>query len=205
MKPTTIETLARVEDLLKTLGEVRCRFLFGGYSLTIDKAAFGMLVEGEFFLRANEQSAAYFTERKLSKLKFTRRGRAVYLNYYQVDNELWDNPNLLVRLAADSITSANEDIAHRQQALRVKDLPNLSLQYEIWLWEAGIGDVPTLKAYGSKACWLKLRTIKKNCGVKTLYALEGAIVGLHEAALPADTRRELYEWFMQQSCSLSEG
>ncbi|MBL7634158.1 MULTISPECIES: TfoX/Sxy family DNA transformation protein [Atlantibacter] len=205
MKSTTIDTLARVEDLLKALGEVQCRSLFGGYSLTIDKAAFGMLVEGELFLRANEQSANYFTQRNASKLKFTRRGRPVYLNYYQVDNELWDNPDLLVRLAADSITRANEDIAHRQQELRVKDLPNLSLQYEIWLWEVGIGDVPTLKAYGSKACWLKLRTIKKNCGIKTLYALEGAIVGLHEAALPAETRRELYEWFIKQPSSLSEG
>lgn len=205
MKPTTTETLARVEDILKTLGEVHCRSLFGGYSLTIDKAAFGMLVEGELFLRANEQSAAWFTQRKLSKLKFTRRGRAVYLNYYQVDSELWDNPDLLIRLAADSITSVNEALAHRQQELRVKDLPNLSLQYEIWLWEVGISDVPTLKACGSKACWLKLRTIKKNCGVKTLYALEGAIAGLHEAALPAETRRELYEWFIQQPSLLSEG
>lgn len=49
MKTITSETLARVEDLLKALGEVRYRSLFGGYSLTIDKAAFGMLVEGELF------------------------------------------------------------------------------------------------------------------------------------------------------------
>ncbi|WP_312978746.1 TfoX/Sxy family DNA transformation protein [Atlantibacter sp.] len=205
MKSTTTETLMRLEDLLKTLGEVRCRSLFGGYSLTIDKAAFGMLVEGELFLRANEQSAGYYTQRNLSKLKFTRRGRAVYLNYYQVDSELWNNPDLLVQLAADSISCANEDIAQRQQEMRVKDLPNLSLQYEIWLWEVGISDVDTLKAYGAKECWLRLRTIKKNCGVKALYALEGAIVGLHEAALPAETRRELYEWFMQQPSSVSEG
>ncbi len=111
----------------------------------------------------------------------------------------------MVQLAADSISCANEDIAHRQQEMRVKDLPNLSLQYEIGLWEVGISDVDTLKAYGAKECWLRLRTIKKNCGVKALYALEGAIAGLHEAALPAETRRELYEWFMQQPLSVSEG
>ncbi|MDA3133076.1 TfoX/Sxy family DNA transformation protein [Atlantibacter subterranea] len=204
MKTITSETLARVEDLLKALGEVRYRSLFGGYSLTIDKAAFGMLVEGELFLRANEQSAAYFTQRNSSKLKFTRRGRAVYLNYYQVDSELWNDPDLLVQLASHSITCANEIIAHRHQDVRVKDLPNLSLQYEIWLWEVGISDVHTLKAYGAKECWLRLRTIKKNCGVKALYALEGAIIGLHEAALPAETRRELYEWFTRQPSLVSE-
>jgi len=115
-----------------------------------------------------------------------------------VDNDLWNNPPLLVKLATDSLTSANEELANRQQGQRVKDLPNLTLQHEIWLWEAGIKDVETLKANGSRESWLKLRTIKKNCGVKTLYALEGAIVGLHEAALPAQTRRELYEWYVEQ-------
>lgn len=198
MKSTTTRKLAQVEDLLKTLGKVQCRALFGGYSLTIDKAAFGMLVEGELFLRAGEQSAAYFTQRNSSKLRFTRRGRPIYLNYYRVDNDLWNNPPLLMQLAADSLTSANEDLASRQQVQRVKDLPNLTLQHEIWLWEVGIKDVETLKAYGSRESWLKLRTIKKNCGIKTLYALEGAIVGLHEAALPEQTRRELYEWFIRQ-------
>ncbi|WP_312073800.1 TfoX/Sxy family DNA transformation protein [Atlantibacter sp.] len=198
MESTTTRKLAQVEDLLKTLGKVNCRSLFGGYSLTIDKAAFGMLVEGEFFLRAGEQSAAYFSQKNSSKLSFTRRGRPIYLNYYRVDNDLWNNPGLLVKLAADSLTCANEDLAHRKQEQRIKDLPNLTLQHEIWLWEVGIKDVDTLKSFGSRASWLKLRANKKNCGVKTLYALEGAIVGLHEAALPAQTRRELYEWFIQQ-------
>lgn len=199
MKLTTTLKLARVEGLLKPLGKVHCRSLFGGYSLSIDKAAFGMLVKGELFLRASEQSAAYFTQRKTPKLTFTRRGRPISLNYYQVDSELWENADLLVELAANSLTCAHEDLVHRQQDMRIKDLPNLTLQYEIWLWEVGIQDVDMLRAYGSKACWLRLRTIKKNCGVKILYALEGAITGLHVAALPAQTRRDLYEWFSQQS------
>ncbi|WP_313046483.1 TfoX/Sxy family DNA transformation protein [Atlantibacter hermannii] len=198
MKSITTRKLAQVEDVLKTLGKIHCRSLFGGYSLTIDKASFGMLVDGELFLRAGEQSAEYFSQRNSTKLTFTRRGRPVHLNYYRVDNDLWNNPPLLVKLATDSLTSANEELANRQQEQRVKDLPNLTLQHEIWLWEAGIKDVETLKANGSRESWLKLRTIKKNCGVKTLYALEGAIVGLHEAALPAQTRRELYEWYVEQ-------
>ncbi len=198
MKSITTRKLAQVEDVLKTLGKIHCRSLFGGYSLTIDKASFGMLVDGELFLRAGEQSAEYFSQRYSTKLTITRRGRPVHLNYYRVDNDLWNNPPLLVKLATDSLTSANEELANRQQGQRVKDLPNLTLQHEIWLWEAGIKDVETLKANGSRESWLKLRTIKKNCGVKTLYALEGAIVGLHEAALPAQTRRELYEWYVEQ-------
>ncbi len=54
MKSITTRKLAQVEDVLKTLGKIHCRSLFGGYSLTIDKASFGMLVDGELFLRAGE-------------------------------------------------------------------------------------------------------------------------------------------------------
>lgn len=40
-----------------------------------------------------------------------------------------------------------------------------------------------------------MRAKNRALGIKVLFALEGAIEGLHEAALPAGTRRELTEWF----------
>ena len=43
-------------------------------------------------------------------------------------------------------------------------------------------------------CWLRLRESNKLLTVKILYALEGAIAGVHEAALPAVRRQELAEW-----------
>lgn len=199
MNSTTNKKLACIEHLMKATGNVRCRSLFGGYSLMIDQTAFGMLVEGELFLRACEQSAEYFSRHNSSKLKFTRRGRPISLNYYLVDKALWNNPGLLMELATNSYTSAANDIITRKQDRRLKDLPNLSLQLEIWLLDVGIQDIETLKICGSKESWLRLRTRTKISGIKTLYALEGAIMGLHEAALPSQTRQELYEWFTQQS------
>jgi len=37
--------------------------------------------------------------------------------------------------------------------------------------------------------------LNKHLSYKVLFALEGAIQGLHEAALPAIRRRELIEWY----------
>lgn len=36
--------------------------------------------------------------------------------------------------------------------------------------------------------------MNKQLSVKVLFALEGAIVGIHEAALPASHRQALLEW-----------
>ncbi|TKV02751.1 TfoX/Sxy family protein, partial [Citrobacter sp. TBCS-14] len=60
--------------------------------------------------------------------------------------------------------------------------------------EAGIKDESTLRMLGAKMCWLKLRQVNPALTVKILYALEGAIGGIHEAALPAIRRQELVEW-----------
>lgn len=48
--------------------------------------------------------------------------------------------------------------------------------------------------YLGQKCWLRLR--QQNCLVteKILFMLEGAIIGIHEAALPVARRQELAEW-----------
>lgn len=61
--------------------------------------------------------------------------------------------------------------------------------------EAGITNEETLRQLGAKTSWLKMRSKNKALSIRVLFALEGAIEGLHEAALPADIRRELTEWF----------
>ncbi|EDF7281089.1 Crp/Fnr family transcriptional regulator, partial [Salmonella enterica subsp. enterica serovar Kentucky] len=58
----------------------------------------------------------------------------------------------------------------------------------------GIKDENMLRILGAKMCWLRLRQSNPLLTVKVLYALEGAIVGVHEAALPASRRQELADW-----------
>lgn len=180
MDKASSDTLVRVQNTLSSLGNVTHRSLFGGYSLAIDEAVFAMLVEGRLYLRASNQSRGYQHAHNPPMLVCTRRGRHISLNYYLVDDALWDSPSSL-----------------REHA--VKDLPNLNVQLEMSLWEAGIRDVETLCAYGAKECWLKLRKARKNLSLQVLYALQGAIIGTHEAALPVQVREELLEWFMQLS------
>jgi DNA transformation protein len=77
----------------------------------------------------------------------------------------------------------------------LKDLPNLTFQLETLLNEAGITSLETMRALGAEQCWLKLNGINNHLSYKVLFALEGAIKGLHEAALPAARRQELIEWY----------
>lgn len=70
----------------------------------------------------------------------------------------------------------------------------MTFHLETLLNEAGIKDEGTLRSLGAQMCWLKLRQNNPALTVKILYALEGAVDGVHEAALPATRRQELVEW-----------
>ncbi len=173
MDKSSSDTLVRVQNTLSSLGNVTHRSLFGGYSLAIDDAVFAMLAGGKLYLRASNESRDYQHAHNPPMLVCTRRGRHISLNYYLVDETLWNSPALLRDHARMALACAQAEKNERARERRVKDLPNLNVQLEVSLWEAGIRDVETLCAYGAKECWLKLRKARKNLSLQVLYALHG--------------------------------
>ncbi|UXY09359.1 TfoX/Sxy family DNA transformation protein [Kosakonia sp. ML.JS2a] len=182
-------------ECLASLGDICYRAHFGGYSLSVDKTVFAMVAGGELYLRACDESAHYTVTRQAPMLMFNKRGRQVSLNYYFVNERLWSDRALLLELSALSLSAAKQEKIQRTARLRLRDLPNLTFQLEALLHDAGVLDAHTLRLLGAKACWLRLRKMNQQLSVKVLFALEGAIIGLHEAALPAIRRQELLEWF----------
>lgn len=195
MKVKSYARIRKSQEYLSSLGEIDCRSQFGGYSLAIGNVVFAMISEGELYLRSCEESETYFVNNDSPLLIYSKRGRPVVLNYYQVKEELWNDPNKLLKFSSEALMSAFRERSVRKSRKRLKDLPNLSVNLEIMLWEVGIADFDILRAYGAKRSWLKLRRIRNCIGVKILFALAGAISGTHEAALPAETRQELQDWY----------
>ncbi|MGK9172742.1 TfoX/Sxy family DNA transformation protein [Yokenella regensburgei] len=195
MKSISYQRIYLSQEYLATLGDIRSRALFGGYSLSVDDVVFAMVANGELYLRMCEESASYTVKRQSPLLTYKKRGRQVSLNYYFVDEHLWHDRAMLVRLSSYSLNAARSEAQQKRAVLRLKDLPNLTFQLETLLCEAGVRDPTMLRMLGAKACWLRMKKRNKNLGVKVLLALEGAIFGMHEAALPACRRKELIDWF----------
>lgn len=195
MKIKSYNRIHQSQEYLASLGNVGYRSQFGGYSLAIGDVVFAIVSEGELYLRACEETEAYFANKAAPPLICSKRGKPVILNYFKVDEELWQDPDTLLQLSSEALIYARREKHVRKTQKRLKDLPNLSVNLEMWLWEAGISDFRTLKAYGAKRSWIKLRSVKKCVGVKILLALAGAIAGIHEAALPAVRRQELVDWY----------
>lgn len=187
-------------ELFGSLGNIRARSQFGGYSLSADGAMFALISEGELYLRASIESEQYFCGQGMERLIYRKRGMGVLLRYFRVSNVQWENPGKLRQMAMLSVRGMQRDIDKRKsnQSGRLKDLPNLTLSLEKMLWQVGIENSGDLRMQGACVSYQKLRSLKKNLGINVLMALEGAILGFHEAALPMESRESLTQWYKLQ-------
>jgi len=192
------EVVEQSIDALSVLGDIESRTQFGGYALAIERVVFAYIDNDTLYLRGSEALRLYAVQRPLEPLVYRKRGIPVTLSYFKVDQQLWQDRRQLISLSASSLQAAQADAAVKHISLRLKDLPNLSLRMELMLHKAGISSVESLQEMGSRQSWLKLRSVNKHVGLKTLLALEGAISGHHQAALPADVKEALSSWYQER-------
>lgn len=194
MKSISYGRINKSVECLSSLGDVQHRALFGGYSLSINDTVFAMVMEDKLYLRACEQSAGYNVSRPRKLLTFNRRGKAVSLNYYLVDDELWRNTTLLLSLSALALEKAQQDKSRRCGHQGLRAMPNINGSLETLLLEAGVKDEKMLRALGAAAAWYRLRRLRKNLSANVLLSLEGAITGTHSATIPEPRRQHLLDW-----------
>lgn len=70
------------------------------------------------------------------------------LNYYRVDESLWQDQQQLIRLSRYSLDAALKEKKSLGRKYRLRDLPNITYHLESLLNEAGIKDVSTLRILG---------------------------------------------------------
>lgn len=196
--------LEEITQPLAPLGQIKIRTQFGGYSLSVDRAVFAVIAQGGLYLRACEVSQHYLYERKLPPLKLYRRGVPVQLDYYRVDDTLWAEPEQLLAISRLCLEGARTEREEAEREKNIRDLANISPQLERLLREVGINSIPTLHREGAKESWLKLRAVNPHLGINTLYALQGALIGFHYHALPAEVKEELRNWYEETLCKIRQ-
>ncbi|GEC65980.1 hypothetical protein RTE01_06150 [Raoultella terrigena] len=157
-----------------------------------------MVAEGEIYLKICEQGAAYCVAHENPLLKMRKNGRPILLKYYQINETLWCDSKMLFKLSSLSLQAAQKEKNQQRYSGRLKDLPNISFHMELLLINSGVIDQQALRHIGAQRAWLKLRESNKAVTLNILYSLEGAITGVHAAALPTARRQELQEWALNQ-------
>lgn len=191
------QRIAQYKKKVGYLGNIDSKTQFGGYSLSIGDVVFALVKQGGLYLRGSEAMSLYLASHTLTPFVFCKRGSAISLNYFLVDEALWQDEINLLKLSRASLLDAQNCRSYKQAHRRLKDLPNLGIRFETLLREVGIHTEEQLRQTGVQHCWVLMHERNKHLGLPTLFYLQGAVMGLHHAVLPHPIREELIAWHQE--------
>ena len=85
-------------ELMRTLGPVQARRMFGGHGLFIDGLMFALVADATLYLKVDAQTQARYTDLGLVPFTYLRSGKRCALRYYQPpETVLEDQQQMLAR------------------------------------------------------------------------------------------------------------
>lgn len=188
--------LTQALNVLSPLGDtLKARSMFGGFGLFVDDVMFAVLVDNGIALRSNTALLPSYLSLGMVPYCYQKKGFPVTTSYYLVPKATCEDIDHVLSLARESLQHAKHDkLASVQKKKRLKDLPNMRLATERMLKKAGIVSVEQLQNVGASGAYNAIR-ISHDVEPKTqlLWALEGAIKGMHWSLVSQERRKQLLE------------
>lgn len=179
-----------------SLGKIKSRSMFGGFGIFCNDTMFALVVNGSLHLRAGKQNEREFKALKMLPYTYTKRNFPVVTKYYEIPDNWWKQPKMLMDHVNQAISIASNDQLEKKSSIptRIKDLPNLRLTTERLLRKAGIGSIKQLQEAGPIVAYQALqKTHNDSLSIDMLWALEGALDGKHWSVVTPQRRHELLE------------
>jgi DNA transformation protein and related proteins len=94
-----------LHDVLKDISKVSAKAMFGGWGLYLDGIIFGVVIDGEFYVKVADADRDRLKRLGSSPFAYRRQRREVTLPYWLVPSPLLDEPENLVELIRRATTS----------------------------------------------------------------------------------------------------
>ena len=93
-------------ELLAPFGDVRARRMFGAYGIFRGDLMFGIVADEALYLKADDENRTDFEARGLERFVYYKKGKPMYLSYYQAPEEALDNSGDMLAWAEKSFAAA---------------------------------------------------------------------------------------------------
>lgn len=108
------EFAAHIKDLFAGLGQVQINRMFGGYGIFCEGIMFGLIADGQLYLKADEDIAHYFHMLALPQFEYRRGAKMVKLSYFCAPDAVLEDPQQAVLWGERSFAAARRQ--HRPPA-----------------------------------------------------------------------------------------
>lgn len=101
------EFVAHLLDLLRPLGEVRAKSMFGGWGFYLDGKMFALVAFETFFIKADDMNRADFTSRGLAPFRYEMKpGKFNEMSYFTPPPDALEDSAELCAWASKGIDAA---------------------------------------------------------------------------------------------------
>jgi DNA transformation protein len=95
-----------LQDLLRPLGHIRLRRMFGGYGIYADDLFFALVVEEQLYFKVDTQSRPVFESEGLEEWIYLKDGKPVHMNYFRPPEAIFDEEDELLRWGRLALAAA---------------------------------------------------------------------------------------------------
>ena len=108
-----------IQELFKVFGPVKVRRMFGGAGLYADGVMFGLVSDGQIYLKADTATARVFEREGCGPFEnHTNAGKRAVMSYWQLPDRLYDEPGGLAEWARTALAVAQSSAAAKPKTRR---------------------------------------------------------------------------------------
>ena len=100
------EFASHVVDLLEPFGRCEARRMFGGFGIFHLDLMFGLVADGNLYLKADDDNRADFELEGSDAFTYYRQGKPCRLSYYQAPEFLFEEPSSCLAWAESAFAAA---------------------------------------------------------------------------------------------------
>lgn len=95
---------AYVEEALQHLGPVEVRAMFGGHGVFLDGVMFGLVADGDLYLKVDDHNRERFVQAGLAPFVYVGKGRSTTMSYHRAPEPIddWGSLEAWARGALDA-------------------------------------------------------------------------------------------------------
>ncbi len=108
------EFVSYVVDLMRSLGPVQAKRMFGAHGIYLDGLMFGLVADSVLYLKADAETENDFTVKGLQPFTYSKKGRLCKLSYYQAPEEALEHGEVMHIWANQAVAVALRAAAKKQ-------------------------------------------------------------------------------------------
>jgi DNA transformation protein and related proteins len=108
-----------IQELFAAFGAVKVRRMFGGAGLYADGVMFGLVSDGQIYLKADAATAKTFEREGCAPFEYgTKTGKRAVMSYWRLPDRLYDDPDELAEWARTALSVVRGSAAAKPKARR---------------------------------------------------------------------------------------